>query len=73
MWFSRVSWNNCASTGIEMAPIRLAEPAPAPATVSVTAKGRGSVRPPTGAYKAEQEDQYDIPAFLRRGGQAKDA
>jgi cell division protein FtsZ len=24
------------------------------------------------AYKAEEEDQYDIPAFLRRGGGAKD-
>jgi len=57
-----------APRAAEPAPIRLAEPAPAPATVSVTAKGRGSVRPPTGAYKAEQEDQYDIPAFLRRGG-----
>jgi cell division protein FtsZ len=50
-------------------PIRLARPVaasvPAPATATVKA---GGGRGPAGGYKPEQEDQYDIPAFLRRGG-----
>jgi cell division protein FtsZ len=50
----------------EPPPIRLAKPlaAPAPATVRAGAGARA----PVGGYKVEQEDQYDIPAFLRRGG-----
>jgi hypothetical protein len=59
----------------EPAPIRLAKPvaAPAPAAVPVTATVKAaSGRAPTGAFKPEQEDQYDIPAFLRRGGPRQD-
>jgi cell division protein FtsZ len=47
-------------------PIRLAQPVAAPATVPSVAV-RPARRDP-GAYKpADSEDQYDIPAFLRRG------
>jgi cell division protein FtsZ len=52
------------------APIRLAKPA-APAQATATVKA-GAGRVPTGAFKPEQEDQYDIPAFLRRGGPRQD-
>ncbi len=46
-------------------PIRLSQPAPAQAVPSVAA-ARG---PRRDAFKpADSEDQYDIPAFLRRGG-----
>jgi cell division protein FtsZ len=53
----------------EAPPIRLAKPAPAQAPATVRA---GAGRAPTGAFKPEQEDQYDIPAFLRRGGPRQD-
>jgi cell division protein FtsZ len=48
------------------APVRLASPIapPAPATATV----RAAVRVPAAGYSPEHEDQYDIPAFLRRGG-----
>jgi cell division protein FtsZ len=49
------------------APIRLARPVPAPATVKA-----GALRTSTSGFKADQEDQYDIPAFLRRGGPRED-
>ncbi|HET9552439.1 MAG TPA: cell division protein FtsZ, partial [Anaeromyxobacteraceae bacterium] len=46
-------------------PIRLQRPvaAPAPATVKAGAPARSGA----GGFRADQEDQYDIPAFLRRG------
>ncbi len=49
--------------------IRVVKPAaaPAPATVSVKA-GAPARAPAPGGFRADQEDQYDIPAFLRRGG-----
>jgi cell division protein FtsZ len=50
----------------EPPPIRLAKPLAAPAPATVRA-GVGP-RAPVGGFKVEQEDQYDIPAFLRRGG-----
>ena len=50
----------------EPPPIRLAKPAAAPAPAPVTVKA-GAGRSLAGGYKPEQEDQYDIPAFLRRG------
>jgi cell division protein FtsZ len=59
----------------EPAPIRLAKPvaAAAPAAAPVTATVRaGAGRVPAGAFTPEQEDQYDIPAFLRRGGPRQD-
>ncbi len=43
-------------------PIRLAQPAQQPATVSVPRAPRREFKP------AESDDQYDIPAFLRRNG-----
>ncbi len=51
-------------------PIRLAKPvaAPAPATV----KAGVPARAPTAGFSAADEDQYDIPAFLRRGGPRQD-
>ena len=53
-------------------PIRLARPAatpaPAPSQAAATvAVKAGAGRAATGPFKPEQEDQYDIPAFLRRG------
>ncbi len=57
----------------EAAAIRLARPAVAPVQVPATAAVRaGAGRTPVGAFKPEQEDQYDIPAFLRRGGPRQD-
>jgi cell division protein FtsZ len=53
------------------APVRLAKPVAAPAPAAATVKA-GAGRPPAGAFKPEQEDQYDIPAFLRRGGPRQD-
>ncbi len=53
------------------APIRLAKPAAAPAPATATVKA-GAGRAPAGGFKPEQEDQYDIPAFLRRGGPRQD-
>jgi cell division protein FtsZ len=49
--------------------IRVVKPAaaPAPATVSVKA-GAPARAPAPGGFRADQEDQYDIPAFLRKGG-----
>ncbi len=55
----------------DAAPIRLAKPAAAPAPATATVKA-GAGRAPTGAFKPEAEDQYDIPAFLRRGGPRQD-
>jgi len=55
-------------------PIRLARPVPqqaaqaAPPPAQVPAAVRATVRVPAAGYSPEQEDQYDIPAFLRRGG-----
>ncbi len=48
-------------------PIRLAQAIPAPAVQTVAA-GRAPRR--DGFKPADTEDQYDIPAFLRRGGSA---
>jgi cell division protein FtsZ len=50
-------------------PIRLAQPvaAPAPAPAVVTAPARAARRDPASFKPLEAEDQYDIPAFLRRG------
>jgi cell division protein FtsZ len=46
-------------------PIRLAQPVAAPVTVPATPR---PARRDPGSYKpADSEDQYDIPAFLRRG------
>jgi len=45
------------------------EPAPAPRPRTAPVRASRDVGP----YTAGEEDQYDIPAFLRRGGQAKDA
>jgi len=45
-------------------PIRLAQPVAQPATVSVPRAVRRE-----GFKPAESDDQYDIPAFLRRNGQ----
>jgi cell division protein FtsZ len=45
-------------------PIRLAQPVQAPATVAVPRAARREAFKP-----AESDDQYDIPAFLRRNGQ----
>jgi cell division protein FtsZ len=53
-------------------PMRLAEPAkPAPATVPA---GRVPVsfRREAPVFKPADEDQYDIPAFLRRGGASRE-
>jgi cell division protein FtsZ len=52
-------------------PIRLAQPvaAPAPAPVTVAARAPAARRDPSSFKPLEAEDQYDIPAFLRRGGQ----
>jgi cell division protein FtsZ len=63
------------SKAADPAPIRLAKPAAAPAQVVAPATATvkaGAGRAPTGAFKPEQEDQYDIPAFLRRGGPRQD-
>ncbi|MBK9516405.1 MAG: cell division protein FtsZ [Anaeromyxobacter sp.] len=51
--------------------IRVVRPAapPAPAAAPATVGARAAApRAPAGAFRADQEDQYDIPAFLRRGG-----
>jgi cell division protein FtsZ len=49
-------------------PIRLAQPV-APAVVPATVAPRSAVRrDPTTFRPVENEDQYDIPAFLRKGG-----
>jgi cell division protein FtsZ len=54
---------------VEPPPVRLAKPVPTPATAPATATVKaGGGRGPAGGYKPEQEDQYDIPAFLRGGG-----
>jgi cell division protein FtsZ len=51
-------------------PIRLAQPV-APAVAAAPARVPVSVRREPARFKPlEAEDQYDIPAFLRRGGQA---
>ena len=46
-------------------PIRLAQPVQAPATLSVP---RNAPRREGGFKPAQSDDQYDIPAFLRRNG-----
>jgi cell division protein FtsZ len=51
-------------------PIRLAKPVPQPATATVKA-GAGA-RAPSAGFSPGDEDQYDIPAFLRRGGPRTD-
>jgi cell division protein FtsZ len=56
----------------EPPPIRLAKPVAAPAPASAAARPVAGTRAPTGGFKAELEDQYDIPAFLRRGGGPRD-
>jgi cell division protein FtsZ len=53
----------------EPVPIRLATPA-APAVPAVV-RASAPVRRDTGPFKPLDEDQYDIPAFLRRGGPPK--
>jgi len=52
------------------APIRLAKPVapPAAAPALAPAAARASVRVPGPGYAPEHDDQYDIPAFLRKGG-----
>jgi cell division protein FtsZ len=54
----------------EPPPIRLAKPVatPAAAPAAAPATVRASVRVPGQGYAPEHDDQYDIPAFLRRGG-----
>jgi cell division protein FtsZ len=47
-------------------PIRLNTPVVAPATVTARAPG-SSLRREPGSFKPMDEDQYDIPAFLRNG------
>ena len=49
-------------------PIRLAHPVQAPATVAVP---RGARRDAT-FRPADSDDQYDIPAFLRKGQQPRE-
>jgi cell division protein FtsZ len=48
-------------------PIRLAQPIAAPVAAPARAPA-AQRRDPTGFKPLEAEDQYDIPAFLRRGG-----
>jgi cell division protein FtsZ len=47
-------------------PVRLTAPA------TVTARQPVSVRREPPVYKPMDEDQYDIPAFLRRGGTTRE-
>jgi len=51
-------------------PIRLAKPAPATATAAV--RVGAATRAPAAGFSPADEDQYDIPAFLRRGGPRQD-
>jgi len=55
-------------------PIRLAKPvaAPAPAPVPATVRAGAGTRAPAAGFSPGDEDQYDIPAFLRRGGPRSD-
>jgi cell division protein FtsZ len=55
-------------------PIRLAKPVPAPAAAPVpaTVRAGAGTRAPSAGFSPGDEDQYDIPAFLRRGGPRTD-
>jgi cell division protein FtsZ len=47
--------------------LRVAQPAPQPVVARAPSAGAPVRRDPT-SFKPLEEDQYDIPAFLRRGG-----
>jgi len=53
-------------------PIRLAKPVPAPAPATATVRAGAGTRAPPAGFSPGDEDQYDIPAFLRRGGPRQD-
>jgi cell division protein FtsZ len=52
-------------------PVRVA-PAPAPAAAAPAPRPRPARTRDASGFKQLDEDQYDIPAFLRRGGQPQD-
>jgi len=54
----------------EAAPIRLAQPAAPPPAVHAAVQAAAPARRSPQTFKPLDEDQYDIPAFLRRGGGA---
>jgi hypothetical protein len=47
-------------------------PAPAPAAAAPAPRPRPARTRDASGFKQLDEDQYDIPAFLRRGGQPQD-